>query len=180
MSIVAFDHVAIPTDQPEEMLRFYRSLGFAAPSAEEWVASGAPGVFYSIRREQDQCARSRFVEGSRVHLEGQARLTGMWRFLLRLEGFDGFAARQARGSRRPDRGRSGRTDSAHATQAGQWAPACTLAIPIGTCSSLSSTRRPDPAGRSSVDRRPCRGLGQQAPQQSRQLPSRVFAGLGQL
>ena len=42
MSIVAFDHVAIPTDQPEEMLRFYRALGFTAPSAEEWVASGTP------------------------------------------------------------------------------------------------------------------------------------------
>jgi len=42
MSIVAFDHVAIPTDQPEAMLRFYRALGFTAPSPEAWLASGAP------------------------------------------------------------------------------------------------------------------------------------------
>jgi catechol 2,3-dioxygenase-like lactoylglutathione lyase family enzyme len=42
MSISAFDHVAIPTDRPEEMLRFYRSLGFSAPTPEEWTASGAP------------------------------------------------------------------------------------------------------------------------------------------
>ena len=42
MSIVAFDHVAIPTDQPGEMLRFYRALGFTAPSLEDWAASGAP------------------------------------------------------------------------------------------------------------------------------------------
>ena len=42
MSVTGFDHVAIPTDRPEQMLRFYRALGFAAPSLEEWVASRAP------------------------------------------------------------------------------------------------------------------------------------------
>ena len=42
MSITGFDHVAIPTDRPEEMLRFYRSLGFSAPTPEAWIASGAP------------------------------------------------------------------------------------------------------------------------------------------
>ena len=42
MSIVAFDHVAIPTDQPEAMLRFYRALGFTTPSPEAWLASGTP------------------------------------------------------------------------------------------------------------------------------------------
>jgi catechol 2,3-dioxygenase-like lactoylglutathione lyase family enzyme len=41
MSISAFDHVAIPTDRPEEMLRFYRALGFSAPTPEQWKASGA-------------------------------------------------------------------------------------------------------------------------------------------
>ncbi len=41
MTIVAFDHVAIPTDRPLEMLRFYRALGFGAPSPQEWLASGA-------------------------------------------------------------------------------------------------------------------------------------------
>ena len=39
MSVTGFDHVAIPTDRPEEMLRFYRALGFTAPTPEEWVAS---------------------------------------------------------------------------------------------------------------------------------------------
>jgi len=41
MTISAFDHVAIPTARPEEMLRFYRALGFAAPTPEEWKVSGA-------------------------------------------------------------------------------------------------------------------------------------------
>jgi catechol 2,3-dioxygenase-like lactoylglutathione lyase family enzyme len=47
MSVTAFDHVAIPTAKPEEMLRFYRALGFAVPSPEEWVARGVP--FFSIQ-----------------------------------------------------------------------------------------------------------------------------------
>lgn len=46
MSIAGFDHVAIPTAQPEAMLNFYRSLGFQAPTMAEWQASGLP--FFSI------------------------------------------------------------------------------------------------------------------------------------
>jgi len=38
MSVIAFDHVAIPTARPEEMLRFYRALGFSAPAPEDWRA----------------------------------------------------------------------------------------------------------------------------------------------
>jgi len=46
MSVAAFDHVAIPTARPEEMLRFYRKLGFAVPTPEEWSARGEP--FFTI------------------------------------------------------------------------------------------------------------------------------------
>ena len=28
MAVIAFDHVAVPTAPPEEMLHFYRALGF--------------------------------------------------------------------------------------------------------------------------------------------------------
>jgi catechol 2,3-dioxygenase-like lactoylglutathione lyase family enzyme len=41
MNIVAFDHVAIPTAQPEAMLVFYRAIGFSAPTPEAWRASQA-------------------------------------------------------------------------------------------------------------------------------------------
>ena len=47
MSVIAFDHVAIPTAKPEEMLRFYRALGFAAPAPEDWRAQKVP--FFSIQ-----------------------------------------------------------------------------------------------------------------------------------
>jgi len=47
MSVIAFDHVAIPTAKPEEMLRFYRALGFSAPAPEAWRAQNLP--FFSIQ-----------------------------------------------------------------------------------------------------------------------------------
>lgn len=42
MSVIAFDHVAIPTARPEEMLRFYRALGFTAPAPEDWRSTNVP------------------------------------------------------------------------------------------------------------------------------------------
>jgi catechol 2,3-dioxygenase-like lactoylglutathione lyase family enzyme len=42
MGIVDIDHVAIPTARPEEMLRFYRALGFSAPTPEKWRERGLP------------------------------------------------------------------------------------------------------------------------------------------
>jgi catechol 2,3-dioxygenase-like lactoylglutathione lyase family enzyme len=47
MTVIAFDHVAIPTAKPEKMLRFYRALGFSAPAPEDWRAEGIP--FFSIQ-----------------------------------------------------------------------------------------------------------------------------------
>ena len=40
MPVIGFDHVAMPTAQPEAMLRFYRKLGFTVPTPEEWTARG--------------------------------------------------------------------------------------------------------------------------------------------
>src|SRR5262245_47214275 len=47
MSIAGFDHVAIPTARPLEMLRFYRALGFDAPTPEAW--STTKQLFFSIQ-----------------------------------------------------------------------------------------------------------------------------------
>ena len=47
MSIRAFDHVAIPTARPLEMLAFYAALGFSVPDPEAWRESGVP--FFSIQ-----------------------------------------------------------------------------------------------------------------------------------
>lgn len=39
MSIVGFDHVAIPVADPRAMMRFYSALGFKAPVYEEWATN---------------------------------------------------------------------------------------------------------------------------------------------
>jgi catechol 2,3-dioxygenase-like lactoylglutathione lyase family enzyme len=41
MTVTSFDHVSIPTGKPDEMLQFYRALGFSAPTPEEWRAQNA-------------------------------------------------------------------------------------------------------------------------------------------
>ena len=46
MAIAGFDHVAIPTDRPEELIAFYGALGFSVPDITEWRASGVP--FFAI------------------------------------------------------------------------------------------------------------------------------------
>lgn len=42
MPVSSFDHAAIPTAQPEIMMAFYKSLGFAVPDYSEWRATGRP------------------------------------------------------------------------------------------------------------------------------------------
>jgi catechol 2,3-dioxygenase-like lactoylglutathione lyase family enzyme len=46
MPVASFDHVAIPTAKPEEMIAFYGALGFSVPDLEKWRAAGIP--FFSI------------------------------------------------------------------------------------------------------------------------------------
>lgn len=47
MPVASFDHVALPTAKPEEMIAFYRALGFTVPDFEKWQAAGVP--FFSIQ-----------------------------------------------------------------------------------------------------------------------------------
>ena len=47
MPIESFDHVALPTDRPEELIAFYGALGFQVPDARAWRESGVP--FFAIQ-----------------------------------------------------------------------------------------------------------------------------------
>jgi catechol 2,3-dioxygenase-like lactoylglutathione lyase family enzyme len=42
MPVASFDHVALPTERPEELIAFYAALGFRVPDPDAWRASGAP------------------------------------------------------------------------------------------------------------------------------------------
>ena len=46
MPVASFDHVALPTNKPEEMIAFYGALGFSVPDLEKWRTAGVP--FFSI------------------------------------------------------------------------------------------------------------------------------------
>ena len=45
--VAGYDHVAIPTAQPEELIAFYGDLGFSVPDADEWRRSAVP--FFAIQ-----------------------------------------------------------------------------------------------------------------------------------
>ncbi len=44
MAVAGFDHVAIPAERFEEMIAFYRRLGFTVVGEAEWRAGAAPLV----------------------------------------------------------------------------------------------------------------------------------------
>ena len=46
MPIVGFDHVAIPTRDPDTLIQFYGRLGFRVPDPREWAESKMP--FFSM------------------------------------------------------------------------------------------------------------------------------------
>lgn len=48
MSVKALDHVAIPTAQPEEMIAFYRGLGFAVLHEEEFREGRGRALAFAI------------------------------------------------------------------------------------------------------------------------------------
>ena len=76
MSIAAFDHVAIPTAKPEEMLRFYRALGFSAPTLEEWQASGAPFFSLHLCQQKINVHAPALWQGGNFTLRGPCALPG--------------------------------------------------------------------------------------------------------
>jgi len=47
MAVCGFDHVAIPAEKVEELLAFYKRLGFALTGEAEWRAG--TGRFFSIQ-----------------------------------------------------------------------------------------------------------------------------------
>src|SRR5262245_1656689 len=42
MPVRGFDHIALPTAHPEELLAFYGSLGFSATDVDDWRAGRFP------------------------------------------------------------------------------------------------------------------------------------------
>ena len=110
MPIRSFDHVAIPIQNTEAMLKFYRGLGFGVKEREHFYS-----VHFGDQKINFSCSGA-MAERS-LHSARSDRGPGLWRFLFRVGGLGGVAARDPRSSRRENRRRSGGTTR----RARQWA-----------------------------------------------------------
>ena len=95
MSIAAFDHVAIPTAQPEEMLLFYRALGFSAPTPEQWRASGAPYFSLHLGQQKINVHAPALWQGGTFTLRGPSALPGCGDFCFVWSGDAAYSSNPA-------------------------------------------------------------------------------------
>jgi catechol 2,3-dioxygenase-like lactoylglutathione lyase family enzyme len=131
--VASFDHVAMPTNKPEEMIAFYGALGFAVPDVAKWRAEKIP--FFSIHfgNQKINVHAPGLWHPGRLHAARSDREAGLWRSLLRVGGWCGAAALDARGREKP---RSSRGRSSFRVRAAKASPS-TRATRTTTCSSSS-------------------------------------------
>jgi hypothetical protein len=77
--VSGFDHVAVPMQNTDAMVAFYRRLGFQMTENENAVS-----VY--IGDADDQLPPAHSLAGSVVHLARARREASMWRLLLRVGG----------------------------------------------------------------------------------------------
>ncbi|MEN8182951.1 MAG: hypothetical protein ABFS46_10500 [Myxococcota bacterium] len=93
MPVRAFDHVAIPSERPEALLRFYGQLGFGVPDPEAWRRSGVPFFSIQLREQKINVHAPALWQQAGFTLRGPAALPGCGDFCFVWEG-GGTALRQ--------------------------------------------------------------------------------------
>jgi catechol 2,3-dioxygenase-like lactoylglutathione lyase family enzyme len=76
MSISSFDHVAIPTSDPEAMMRFYRSLGFEVPDFAAWRSEGTPYFSMVFGENKINVHAPELWQGGKFDLRGPTAVPG--------------------------------------------------------------------------------------------------------
>lgn len=76
MAIESFDHVALPTERPEELIAFYGALGFQVPDAAEWLASGVPFFAIHLGRQKINVHAPEMWQRAAFTLRGPSALPG--------------------------------------------------------------------------------------------------------
>ena len=99
--IAAFDHVAVPMQNIEAMVAFYRALGFG-------VMEGARTCSVHMAHQKINFHRPEHWQSGDVHLAGLESGASVRRLLLRVGGRSAGARGEAQGGRRGGRGRTGR------------------------------------------------------------------------
>jgi catechol 2,3-dioxygenase-like lactoylglutathione lyase family enzyme len=96
MTVAGFDHVAIPVEKMEEMLAFYRRLGFALVGEEEWRAGKAPLVSVQFGQNKINMHAPALWQRTSFTLRGPAAEPGCGDFCFVWDGdVEGLTARLA-------------------------------------------------------------------------------------
>lgn len=96
MTVAGFDHVAIPVERMEEMLAFYRRLGFAVVGEEEWRAGKAALVSVQFGQNKINLHPPALWQRGSFTLRGPAAQPGCGDFCFVWDGaVDEIAARLA-------------------------------------------------------------------------------------
>ena len=86
MPIASFDHVAIPTNRPEEMIAFYKKLGFTAVHDEEWRQGKARAFSLAFGDNKINVHPPEVWQDSKFTLRGPAALPGCGDFCFVWDG----------------------------------------------------------------------------------------------
>ena len=86
MSIAGFDHAVIPTNRPDEMIDFYRRLGFAVVGEEEWRAKKSPMFAFAFGDSKINVHPPEVWTNPAVTLRGPGALPGCGDFCFVWDG----------------------------------------------------------------------------------------------
>ena len=86
MPIVGFDHAVIPTAQPEEMIEFYKALGFTVINEEEWRQGKARTFAFAFGDSKINVHPPEVWNNPRFTLRGPSAVQGCGDFCFVWEG----------------------------------------------------------------------------------------------
>lgn len=76
MPVASFDHIAMPTRDPESLIRFYGALGFEVPDAVAWRESGLPFFAIHFGDQKINVHAPALWEGGEFQLRGPTAVPG--------------------------------------------------------------------------------------------------------
>jgi catechol 2,3-dioxygenase-like lactoylglutathione lyase family enzyme len=86
MPIAAFDHVAIPTAQPDALIAFYKRLGFSVVHEEEWRQGKTRAFALAFGNNKINVHPPEVWQNQRFTLRGPAALPGCGDFCFVWDG----------------------------------------------------------------------------------------------
>ncbi|HLF79512.1 MAG TPA: VOC family protein [Dehalococcoidia bacterium] len=86
MPVASFDHAAIPTAKPEEMIAFYKKLGFSVVNEEEWRQGKARAFAFAFGDSKINVHPPAVWQNTAFTLRGPSALPGCGDFCFVWDG----------------------------------------------------------------------------------------------